>query len=307
MAPPRTKLLSRRNFLKAAGASTLAGGAAYAYGSTVEVHRLVVEHVTITIPGLAAHRHNCRIVQLSDLHIGRTSHAFIEKTLRLTVALNPDFLLLTGDIVDSAKTDLAQLTKTLAPFTSQIPTLACTGNHDFAHSNTNSAFATSVCDALASAGVRTLRNQIHLPPFRPTDTTPSPTPTLPGDLCFVGLEDLWFGYPKADTLDLVPPNTSVVVLCHNPDFYEFIAAKRWHLMLSGHTHGGQVCVPFYGPLIYNIEHRERYAGLFQLDLALPHRALYVNRGIGHLIAVRFWCPPEITCLTLQAPDKVPIA
>ena len=303
----RKRLFTRRTFLRALGASTLAGVAAYAYGSTIETRRLVVQHVTIPIPGLAARWHNCRLVQLSDLHIGRASLTHNDNALKLALSLKPDFLLITGDFIDSNKTDLAQVGKLLAPAAAQVPTLGCTGNHDFAQRLHDPVFIERVCDTLGAAGVRMLRNQVFLPGHQHSAKEPASTfidadaKQTPGDLCFAGVEDLWAGKLNPAALDLAPADASVILLYHNPDSYELLADKRWHLMLCGHTHGGQVCIPFFGPLILPIQHRERHAGLFHLDPAQPHRALYVNRGIGHLLKIRLFCPPEITCFTLKNP------
>ncbi len=140
---------------------------------------------------------------------------------------------------------------------------------------------------MSDAGVRMLRNDVYAPA------------TGPGDLCFAGLEDYWSDRAQPDILRAAPADASVIVLAHNPDAYESIEHFRWHLMLSGHTHGGQVCVPGWGPLILPVDHRERAAGLFHLDASQPERALYVTRGVGHILRVRLFCPPEVTCITLE--------
>jgi predicted MPP superfamily phosphohydrolase len=68
-------------------------------------------------------------------------------------------------------------------------------------------------------------------------------------------------------------------------------------MVSGHTHGGQVCVPGWGPLILPVYHRERVSGMYHVGGA--EKGLYVTRGVGHLMKLRLFCPPEVTCLTLR--------
>src|ERR1043165_7865479 len=170
------KPISRRSFFKALGATGAAGLCSYGYGYTVEAHRLVVEQVNVPIPGLAARWHNCRVVQLSDLHAGRTSYAHLENAVQMALALKPDFLLITGDFVDSKKVDLARLGQIIAPAAAQVPTLGCTGNHDFAHMYTDPVFIGQVCDTLSAVGVRVLRNQVWRPS---TEAAPRE-----GDLCF---------------------------------------------------------------------------------------------------------------------------
>jgi predicted MPP superfamily phosphohydrolase len=253
------------------------------------VHQLVTEHVTVPIRNLAARWHGKRIVQLSDLHAGRTSMAHINRALETALDLQPEIIVITGDFVDNNRVDPAELCEALRRVTAKVETLGITGNHDFSHIFNNLAFVNRVCDALLGAGVRMLRNGI----FQPRAGK--------GEICFVGVEDYWSGRLNAETVRHAPADSAVVVLSHNPDSYEILDAFRFDLMLSGHTHGGQVCVPFFGPLILPVEHRERAAGLFHLNPAFPERALYVSRGVGHILQVRLFCPPEVTCFTLRNP------
>ncbi len=269
---------------------TLAGGATYAYGSTIAVHEVVTEHVTIPIPGLAPRWHNQRIVQLSDLHAGRTSMAHIQHALQVALDLQPEFLLITGDFIDNKRVDPAELCAALRPVTAKIETIGITGNHDFSHIFNDLTFVNFVCDSLLGAGVRMLRNGLYQPRAGP------------GELCFVGVEDYWSGRMRADTLRFAPPDAAVIALSHNPDSYELMNDFRFDLMLSGHTHGGQVCLPFIGPLILPVQHRERAAGLFHLNPKFPQQALYVSRGVGHILQIRLFCPPEVTCFTLRNPE-----
>jgi len=275
---------SRRRLLKMLGGTLLSGGGVYAYGAAVEANRLVVEHVAVTVPGLAKSRQGQRFVQLTDFHAGRTSIKLIEKSLAMALALKPEALLITGDFVDNKYVDMKEICGLLREAARHVAIIGCTGNHDFAHGNL--AFADHVCANLAAANVRVLRNDA----WQPTAGA--------GELCFVGVEDLWSGRLDAAALKMAPPDASVILLNHNPDGYENVADERWHVMLSGHTHGGQVCVPGIGPLILPVQHRERAQGLFHLNKEFPQRALYVSRGVGYLLQVRLFCPPEVTCITL---------
>jgi predicted MPP superfamily phosphohydrolase len=287
IAGKKGRLLSRRNFMKATFAGALAATSTFSYGRTRGVHHLVVEHVTVRIPGLAPARDGTRIALLADLHAGNTSSAHLEHAFDLALNLEPQFIVIPGDIVDSNLNGLAGLQRIVARATRQAPTYGSTGNHDFAHSYVDLSFSNKVSKAMEEAGVRMLRNAFHQPR------------TGPGELCFVGLEDYWSRHMDPSTLDRAPSDASVILLSHNPDTYESVADYRWHLMLSGHTHGGQVCIPGYGPLILPVKHRERSQGLFHLDPGQPDRALYVTRGAGHGFKLRLFCPPEVTCLTLQ--------
>jgi uncharacterized protein len=290
--PAIRRRFTRRNLLKALGGLTLLGAGVGAYATLIEVHRLVVERITIPIPGLAARWHGRSLVQLSDFHAGRTALSHIDRALRMALDLQPDFLLITGDFVDSPAADVDALCQVLRPIATQVETLGVTGNHDFGRGFANPKYADSLCAALAAAGVRMLRNAVY---------QPHPGP---GELAFAGVEDLWAKLLQPATLAHAPPDASVIVLSHNPDSYEDLDRFRFHLMLSGHTHGGQVCIPFYGPPLLPVQHKERAAGLFHLTPTHSERALYVNRGVGYLRRIRLFCPPEVTCLTLQNPAMV---
>jgi len=278
--------MTRRGFFKKLGVACAMGGATYAYGAGVEVHHLVTEQVAVRVPGLSPARHRTRLVQLSDFHVGRTSMNFIEHAFATALALKPDYLVLTGDFIDSPHSDIGEICNVIARFAAMVPTLGCTGNHDYSN---NHALADHVSNALSAAGVTMLRNDVYQPMAGA------------GELCFIGLDDLWYNLDPA-AFRKVPADASVIVLSHNPDSYDDIAAARWHLMLSGHTHGGQVCIPGIGPLVLPVKHRERAAGLFHLDASKPDRTLYVSRGVGHLLGFRLFCPPEVTCITLLNPD-----
>jgi len=85
------------------------------------------------------------------------------------------------------------------------------------------------------------------------------------------------------------------MLCHNPDEAEALAAAGCRTIVSGHTHGGQVDLPFFGAPLLPVHHRERYRGLYRVDGA----RLYINRGVGWAWQVRLGCRPEIALFTLR--------
>jgi len=93
----------------------------------------------------------------------------------------------------------------------------------------------------------------------------------------------------------VPADAALLTLCHNPDAAEALDAMRPSTILSGHTHGGQIQIPLWGPILLPVVHRDRYEGLHRVGRSW----LYINRGLGWLYQVRFNCRPEITVLTLR--------
>jgi predicted MPP superfamily phosphohydrolase len=134
----------------------------------------------------------------------------------------------------------------------------------------------------ADAGVRILRNQV----------------AEVAGLHFVGLDDLWAGRfdPGAGFRDL-PRGCAALVLSHNPDTADLRgwgAYSGW--ILAGHTHGGQCKPPFLPPPLLPVKNRRYTAGEFSLS---GGRRLYISRGIGHLLAVRFNVRPEIAVFHLE--------
>ena len=91
----------------------------------------------------------------------------------------------------------------------------------------------------------------------------------------------------------------VVAMSHNPDTKELLAGYPWNLMLSGHTHGGQVIVPLYGPPIVPVRDLRYLEGLKPWG----ERLIHVTRGVGNLMGVRFGCRPEVAILELVGQSK----
>lgn len=278
--------ISRRGFLRAVVGVGAAALGTYAYGREVGVHALVVERAEVRVRGLAAGLEGARVVVMSDFHAGpNVSMEYLKRAVEVALGLEPRYVVLPGDFVDSTLSHLEPLCRLLEPLAKAARVYGSTGNHDFARDRRVEGFSGRVCEGLSSAGVRMLRNELEV--------------VEAGALCFVGLEDVWWGVQDPGVVDRAPAGAAVVVLSHNPDSYDRVMRKRFDLMVSGHTHGGQVCVPGWGPLILPVYHRERVSGMYHLEAERPEKGLYVTRGVGHLMKLRLFCPPEVTCLTLR--------
>jgi predicted MPP superfamily phosphohydrolase len=117
-------------------------------------------------------------------------------------------------------------------------------------------------------------------------------------LWLAGVDDLQRGKPDLDrALAMAPPDGVRILLSHEPDFANRV--RQGHhvaLQLSGHSHGGQVRLPFVGPLLLPPGGRKYHTGLNQAPACL----VYTSRGVGMVrLPIRFACPPEVTILTLQ--------
>lgn len=284
--------LSRRDFLNLlrAGAINLgflaAGGAAWSV--LVEPGWTRIENVRLTLPRLTPAFSGMRIAQISDIHMGGwMNRERFADVIRAAKDQKPDILLLTGDFLighsftTSSEESLQDIIEVLSPLVRSIPSFGVLGNHDY-WTNAN-----AVRDMLKSCGVIDLSNSIF--------TLARGSETL--HLC--GVDDVWEGEVRLEeTVAKLQDNSAAILLAHEPDFADVSAATgRFDLQVSGHSHGGQVVVPFYGPPILPYLGRKYPSGLYQVGTMFQ----YTNRGVGMIDpGVRFNCPPEITVFTLEA-------
>jgi len=270
------------------------GAAALAlYAGEGERHWIDLTRIDITVPGLPEAFDGFCIAQLSDIHlIAWTEPSFLRRAISHINALKPDAVCLTGDFVSEAP-DSPQFPINAAWQCAQILTgIECRqiygilGNHDVI------VGSDEVTKAMRTHGVTMLRNEyvaIERGGSRfwlagvddPLKGTPDPAAAIPERIRNV-------------------PKEPVILMCHAPDYVDDLitqpAGKAVSLVLSGHTHGGQVRVPFVGPLTLPELGRKYVEGYFRLG----NTQLYVNRGIGTVgVPFRFDCPPEITLLTLR--------
>lgn len=235
--------------------------------------------LALALPGLPPALNGLRIVQLTDLHfVGRIPDEFYELVVEHSNRLEPDMVVITGDIVDRAEC-IPQAQKILAPLQAKLGVFFILGNHDLR------AGVENVRTALTEIGFKDVGGRVE-------QLTVNGTPVLVG-----GNELPWLGpapsYPRDDSLNNMP--NFRLLLAHTPDQFYWAIRNKIHLMLAGHTHGGQACLPWLGPIIAPSAYGIRYAqGLYYK----PPTTMYVSRGIGGEFPLRYFCPPELTCLTL---------
>ncbi len=278
------KSVNRRQFLKwvgAFGATVGASAVATAYAYNVEPTQLQVEHVEVALRRLPGAFEGVTIAQLSDLHLGPyVSEEYILKAVQMTNALKPDAIVVTGDLVNSSWRYIQPCTEIIAQLDAPLGVYAVLGNHDYWVGYLN-----LMLQSLKKTGITLLRNQT-VPITRGRST-----------LYLIGIDDLWLQLADLRAaLERVPDNACKVALMHEPDFADIAAQAEIDLQLSGHSHGGQVRLPFLGALILP-KYGEKYS--MGLARAGDFTQVYTTRGVGVLPpAVRFNCPPEITLLTL---------
>lgn len=277
--------MNRRNFLRLMGVgaanTALMGGGLTVYSTHIEPHRVVVEQLTLTLPRLDPAFDGFRLVQLSDLHVGGwITQETLESVIQQVNDLAPDMVAITGDFVSTlyAGTERAVLRDTLRQLNA--PTFACLGNHDHW---TN---ARRVRNILETAEVMELNNAVYS------------LQRGTAQLNIAGLDDIWERqHDLGKVLTNLPSEGATILLAHEPDYADTAAAtNRFDLQLSGHSHGGQVRLPFIGAPILPPLGEKYPIGLYNIH----DMHLYTNRGIGMgFKSVRFNCPPEITLFTLQ--------
>jgi uncharacterized protein len=280
-----TKLLGRRQALKTvgiAGASALAVGA---YTWRFEPHWLEITHPLLPISGLPAELEGRTLAQVSDLHVGpQVDDAYILETFQRVRELAPDFIAFTGDwITYRNRGQFEQLRRILAHAPhGRLGTVGILGNHDYGMNWRMVDVADQVAEIARAAGVKLLRNEA----------------VATEGLQFIGLDDLWSPrFAPAQVLAQKAQDPSTIVLCHNPDAADhpiWNGYKGW--MLAGHTHGGQCRPPFLPPPLLPVKNRRYVAGQIELS---GQRRMYISRGVGHLIRVRFNVRPEVAMFELR--------
>ncbi len=279
-----TTRVTRRRFLKLMGVLSVTAGmsaAGAAYGFNVEPNQLQVERVTIPLMRLPGAFDGVTIAQLSDLHYGPyVSAEHIAQAVQQTNALQPDAIVLTGDLVNMSWRYIQPCMEIIAKLEAPLGVFAVLGNHDYWIGHLELMLA-----SLKKTDIRLLRNQA------------APLTRARATMYLVGIDDLW--QKLADlrrALTNVPHNACKIALMHEPDFADVAAQAEIDLQLSGHSHGGQVRLPFFGPLVL-----PKYGEKYPMGLARVGNftQVYTTRGVGVLPpAVRLNCPPEITLLTL---------
>lgn len=267
------------------------------YATLVEPWGIQVREYVIPVEGLAASLDGLRIVQVSDTHLGpRIPESFIVGAYAKALELNPDLIVLTGDHVHDGTKENQRAAELCEPLVKGCPmgVIGVLGNHDWWGDGPQ------LSRMLSSVGVRMIDNDrvwLDAKTRAVVDRDPGE-----GGLAFVGIGDLTDGVVDVDqAFEGVRDETARIVLAHNPDTAEIHALKlagahRVDLMVSGHTHGGQVKIPFIGTPIVPSMYGQKYAGGL---VDGPAFRVLISRGVGmSMLPVRVGVPPEISVITL---------
>jgi uncharacterized protein len=280
---------SRRVFIKRAVGSLLtvvgAGYGGYFYAKQIEPRLLQINSHTIVHADIPKSFNGFKIVQFSDTHLG--FHYDLTQFKKLLTKINnlkPDVIFFTGDLMDTPNQyqhaeEIIPLLKNLhAPFGKY----SIYGNHDH-----------------GGYGSDIYKNIMELSDFELLLNESSQLTLLDGSsICVIGIDDAMLGKPDLESaLSKVRQDQYKILLSHAPDLADKAVNFNIHFQLSGHSHGGQIKIPFLGALITPPYAKKYHEGFYEIEDILT---LYVNRGIGTTrLPFRFLSKPEITIFTLM--------
>lgn len=254
------------------------------YSRFIEIRWVTVSQVPVQLSHLPSAYNGMQIALLSDLHYpDYMNPQYFERVVRMTNALHPDLVVLAGDYVPGSPDDIEPCAGILGKLHAPMGIYAVFGNHDYWIRSTGKLSRT-----FAHAGITVLRNKSV------------PLSQKHARLWLVGLDDFWAGSTNLDAaLKDVPRDEEKILLIHEPDFATTYAGKNptIELQLSGHSHGGQVRLPFIGGV-----HYPPFSETFPIGLAHSGSLhIYTSRGVGVILPFRLGCRPEITLLILHSP------
>ncbi len=279
--------ISRRRFLKWA---TYGGAVALlaSYPVFIERYIVLINRYRIPVPNLPAAFAGFRLLQLADLHYGSlVPLSFIRKVVNECNQLRKDIVVCTGDYVHerNATGQIDAVWPVVMQLTAEGGVYSVLGNHDhWADTEQSQSW-------LDKSG-QNLRHRV-IPIVRHGER-----------IWLAGGGDLWEDHlPLDELLADVPPEDCRIVLAHNPDTADTQFSARVDLMISGHTHGGQVDIPFVGPPVLPVKNKNYSSGLKMSPRGMK---VFISKGIGWAVyPVRFNCFPEIAVLELVPQEPSP--
>jgi hypothetical protein len=284
-------LEQRRKFLKIISLTALfpAGGCSL-YGTYIGRTKLKIDEHSLDFSILPAEMDGFSIVQISDIHGGVFMEEWeLQPYLEIVNTLQPDIIVITGDIISWGTHYTKPVVQALSMLRAKQGVFAITGNHDFYGD------LDELCSRLEAANIKVLRNR-----WEKIDAANGSA-----SLYLIGVDDIWatrYFYKKQislpDIISDIPEKNFKLLLSHNPNIFDEAAGHGIPLTLSGHTHAGQIILPFpenhrysFARLIY-----KRDYGLYRTGDSM----LYINRGLGVIgPPLRINCPREITKIVLK--------
>lgn len=267
----RTKIIRKRTIF----ATILI---AFMWCFTIEPNTVIVNKYKIKDESLAG----LKIVFAGDFHVKPYQAERLDYIVKKINAQNPDIVLLVGDYVNMHSDYMSYPISKTAEKLSKIYTKAgiytVLGNHDYYKEGNK------IKKVLTDNGITVLENRCRK--IEIGNKT----------IYVAGIEDLVTGFPNVERA-LKYCQTPTILLSHQPDIYPSLPKDKINLTLAGHTHGGQVVIPFIGPIIVPSKYGTKYAsGYFEED----GKKMIVTKGLGtSILPIRLNCPPEIVVIEFE--------
>jgi uncharacterized protein len=248
-------------------------------GAHNDVYDIEVTRHEVFIDDLPAAFDGYRIAFLTDTHVaGFVRREFYRQIVVQTNLFNPDLILLGGDFVTWRKHIPLMADVLLTDLRARDGLLAVLGNHDYW------ANGEEVEAAMTAKGVKFITNTSHV--IRRDGA----------ELPVVGIDEVYRGEPDVEAAFANVKPGPCIGVTHHPDLVDQLDGRRVDLLVCGHTHGGQIRFPFFGPLVVPSKHEGRYAAGFR---RVGGVLMYVSRGIGAIPPIRILCRPEVATFTLR--------
>ena len=276
------RLLSRRKFL---GGALGSAGALFFSSRCIDPFWPEFNIKRVALPYRL--KNPIRILHVSDIHaFDAMPFWYFENVFHLALRDRPDLICLTGDFISRNLPDPRMFARILQPFSTAAPVYACLGNHDGGGWAGNAGGYKDpglVRQVLNAASIRCLENELV------------EISVAGQQVGLFGTVDLWTAPIDGTPLLGAPAEIPKIVLAHNPDTKDELAAPPWDLMLSGHSHGGQFTYPLTGGTPFCVVNDKRYiSGLNRWG----NRWIHTSRGVGTVAGIRVNCPPEVTLLEI---------
>lgn len=250
------------------------------YGSFIEPKRLILSQQEIHLATEVDQ--SIRVAVVADFHVGPYRKAdWVARVVDAVMQQEPDLILMPGDFIFNDAQQVEYLLP-LSGLSAPLGVFAVTGNHDYSHSAEEDVIST-----LEVAGITVLRDEHVVLPV--TDK----------EFVIAGVSDLWFEGVVSKALENLRDDQTVVLLSHNPDAVLDASSAVADLVVSGHTHGGQIRLPFIGPVppLPTQLGRSYDQGLFDYT---DTQKLFITSGVGETgPRARLFNPPEFSLLTLS--------
>jgi predicted MPP superfamily phosphohydrolase len=249
-------------------------------GAHNDVYDIEVTRHDVDVPNLPASFDGYRIAFLTDTHVASfMRRGFYRECVAQVMRFDPDLVLLGGDFVTWERHIPLMAEVLLTDLSAHDGVWAVLGNHDYW------ANADGVVAAMTARGVRFIVNR-------------SVAIRRGGDaISLVGIDEIYRGAPDVDTaFARVDHGSPCLGLSHHPDIVDILEDRRVDLLVCGHTHGGQIRLPFFGSIVVPSKHEGRYASGFT---RVRNVLMYVSRGLGSIPPLRILCKPEVATFTLR--------